>query len=80
MPDATVALSDPRFIDVSPMISALRFRPTDFEYARGRLVHVPSRHRFLFNHEGRMTILAACGCSDRQIRPDQKFSNCTRCS
>ena len=56
MPDMFVA-SLPgqrvRFLDVSPMISALRFQPTDFEYAHGRLRHVPSRHSFDLIGRGR---------------------------
>jgi len=40
-----------RFLDVSPMISALRFQPTDFEYAHGWLRHVPSRHAFRFDRK-----------------------------
>ncbi len=71
MPGLTTVYSDASFLDVSPMIGALRFQPSDFEYARGYLMHVPSRHRFWFNHDGRMTILADCRCSGRSIRPDQ---------
>jgi hypothetical protein len=40
MPDMFIASlpgQRARFLDVSPMISALRFQPTDFEYAHGRL-------------------------------------------
>ena len=29
------------FLDVAPMISALRFQPADFEFAHGSLHHVP---------------------------------------
>jgi hypothetical protein len=71
MPGLTTVYSDAPFLDVSPMIGALRFQPSDFEYARGALVHVPSRHRFWFNHDGRLTIHADCGCSGRSVRPDQ---------
>jgi hypothetical protein len=35
------------FLDLSPMIDALRFQPADFEYSHGWLRHVPSRHAFL---------------------------------
>jgi hypothetical protein len=72
MPQADIVMLDSqRFLDVSEMTAALRFQPSDFEYSRGFLVHVPSRHRFWFNHEGRLTIMARCGCSGRSIRPDQ---------
>ena len=38
-----------RFLDVSPMIEALRFQPEDFDFEKGWLNHVPSRHRFQFD-------------------------------
>jgi hypothetical protein len=60
-----------RYLDVSPMISALRFQPEDFEYAHGWLHHVPSRHRFQFDRLGRVTIDALCGCAAMAIKPEQ---------
>jgi hypothetical protein len=60
-----------RYLDVSPMISALRFQPGDFEYAHGWLKHVPSRHRFRFDRSGRVTIDATCRCAAMSIRPEQ---------
>ena len=73
MPDSAQSLLSQSqwFLDVSPMIEALRLQPADFEYAHGRLHHVPSRHRFCFDGAGRVTIWAACGCSGRQIRHEQ---------
>ena len=59
------------FLDVAPMISALRFQPADFEFAHGSLHHVPSRHRFQFDRIGRVTIDAMCGCAALSIRPEQ---------
>lgn len=60
-----------RFLDVAPMITALRSQPSDFEYAHGWLHHVPSRHRFQFERSGRVTIDALCGCAALSIRPEQ---------
>ena len=60
-----------RHLDVAPMISALRFQPDDFEYAHGWLRHVPSRHRFHFNRNGRVTIDALCSCASMTVRPEQ---------
>ena len=60
-----------RYLDVSPMISALRFQPGDFEYSHGSLNHVPSRHRFRFDLLGGVTIDAMCGCAAMSIRPEQ---------
>jgi len=59
------------FLDVSPMISALRFQPDDFEYIHGWLRHVPSRHRFRFHRSGQISIDAKCRCSGMSIRPEQ---------
>jgi hypothetical protein len=58
-------------LDVSPMISALRLQPGDFEYAHGSLHHVPSHHRFQFDRFGRVSIDAACGCAALAIKPEQ---------
>ncbi len=72
MPDMVIgSLSERYALDVSPMISALRFQPTDFEYAHGRLLHVPSRHRFHFDRKGNVKIEAECGCAGMAIRAGQ---------
>ena len=60
-----------RHLDVAPMIAALRFQPSDFEYAHGWLNHVPSRHRFQFDRKGRVTIDAQCGCAALSVNPEQ---------
>jgi hypothetical protein len=59
------------FLDITPMISALQFQPTDFELSRGWLTHIPSRHRFKFDDKGRVTIDARCECSGQSIRREQ---------
>src|ERR1700733_4874256 len=74
MPNIEYALASGqslRHLDVAPMISALRFQPSDFEYAHGWLNHVPSRHRFQFDRKGRVTIDALCGCATLAIKPEQ---------
>lgn len=58
-------------LDVAPMILALQFQPADFEYKHGQLRHVPSRHQFLFDRSGRVTIDAPCGCAGRSISSEQ---------
>ncbi len=72
---ANVELSYPgrsrHYLDASPMIAALRLQPGDFEFSRGSLEHVPSRHRFHFDRRGRVSIEADCGCAMMQIRPEQ---------
>ena len=74
MPNVEYALTPGhslRYLDVAPMITALRFQPSDFEYAHGWLSHVPSRHRFQFDRKGRVTIDALCGCAALSVRPEQ---------
>ena len=56
-----------RYLEFSPTISAVRFQRGDFEYAHGSLNHVPSRHRFLFDRWGRVTIDAMCGCAGMSV-------------
>jgi len=58
-------------LDVAPMILALQFQPTDFEYKRGRLRHIPTRHQFLFDRSGRVAIDAVCGCAGCSISAEQ---------
>src|SRR6185437_5235351 len=82
MPNVEYALASghsARYLDVSPMIEALRFQPSDFEFAHGWLNHVPSRHRFQFDRKGRVTIDALCGCAALSVRPEQADSS-IRCS
>ena len=74
MPNVEYALTSAhslRNLDVAPMITALRFQPSDFEYAHGWLNHVPSRHRFQFDRKGGVTIDALCGCAALSIKPEQ---------
>lgn len=59
------------YLDVAPMITALRFQPSDFEYARDWLRHVPSRHRFQFDRKGSVTIDAPCGCAALSVKSEQ---------
>jgi hypothetical protein len=60
-----------RHLDVAPMITALRFQPSDFEYAHGWLHHVPSRHRFQFKRNREVTIDAHCGCAALPVNSEQ---------
>ncbi len=72
MPDMVIeSLAERYALDVSPMISALRFQPTDFEFSHGQLLHVPSRHRFHFDRKGNVRIEADCGCAGMAVRKGQ---------
>lgn len=59
-------------LDMSPMIDALKFQPSDFELKRGWLTHLPSRHRYRFDRLGRITIDAHCGCAALHARREQE--------
>jgi hypothetical protein len=61
-----------RYLDVSPMIVALRDSPNDFEILAGRLHHIPSRHSFRFGPDDEVEIGAACDCALLEVDPAQK--------
>jgi hypothetical protein len=56
------------YLELSPMIAALRDRPTDFEVDRGWLVHFPSRHCFMFDRLGNVAMRARCDCAHLSVR------------
>jgi hypothetical protein len=60
------------YLDVSPMISSLRRAPDEFEVIRGALHHFPSRHKFRFDPEGRVTVDALCDCAMLAVRHEQE--------
>jgi hypothetical protein len=59
------------YLDVAPMIVALRTQTSDFELNRGWLKHVPSRHNFKFDKHGNVTVDAHCNCSSLSVAPEQ---------
>jgi hypothetical protein len=59
------------FLDVGPMIVALRTRPADFEMDRSWLHHFPSRHRFNIDPEGNVRVDARCDCAMLHVRREQ---------
>ena len=60
------------YLDVSPMITALRTTPDVFEFTKGSLHHIPSRHRFGFGPTGDVRIDAYCGCASLMVSKDQQ--------
>ncbi len=60
------------YLDVTPMMVALRTTPEEFELTHGWLHHVPSRHSFRFNPDGHVQISTACECALLAIRPEQE--------
>ena len=59
------------YLDVTPMISALRRAPDEFELSGGWLTHIGSWHSFRFGPSGQVEIRAACNCSLLAVNPDQ---------
>jgi hypothetical protein len=52
------------YLDVSPMIAALRTAPAEFDIKRGMLRHKPSGHKVLFDPlGGTARIEARCDCA-----------------
>jgi hypothetical protein len=60
------------YLDVTPMIGALRQSPSDFDMSEGRLRHMPSGHRVVFDpFGGNARIDAFCICATLQISRPQ---------
>src|SRR5579863_7229083 len=60
------------YLDVSPMIGALRESPSDFDMSRGQLRHMPSGHKVVFDaFGGSARIDAQCECATLRISLEQ---------
>jgi hypothetical protein len=59
------------YLDVNPMIIALRSSPGDFELKRGWLHHFPSHHEFKFDRDGNVRLHARCDCAMLAVRHEQ---------
>jgi len=68
------------YLDISPMMTALRKTPDGFDLSDGWLTHIGSWHSFRFGPGDQVEIRAACNCSLLTIRPDQlpELSRCFR--
>ncbi len=60
------------YLDVSPMMVALRQSPEEFELRNNFLFHAPSKHSFTFDQTGHVNIRADCNCSFLAVRPEQE--------
>ncbi len=60
------------YLDVSPMMAALRTTPQEFELASGWLHHIRSRHSFRFSPSDQVEIHAGCDCALLAVRPEQE--------
>jgi hypothetical protein len=59
------------YLDLAPAIATLGSRPEEFEFTRGSLHHMTSRHCFRFQGEDEVQIHALCDCSLLRARPEQ---------
>jgi hypothetical protein len=60
------------YLEVSPMIAALRTCPSDFDMSEGRLRHIPSGHKVVFDpFGGSARIDGFCACATLQISRPQ---------
>jgi len=59
------------YLDVSPMMVALRTMPEEFEVREGWLHHSPSRHSFAFDREGQVRLRAECNCVHLSVERHQ---------
>jgi len=60
------------YLDVNPVIAALRTTPNAFEFVGGALHHIPSRHHFYFEGNGRVRLIAECSCSSLTVADEQQ--------
>jgi hypothetical protein len=60
------------YLDVAPMMVSLRTTPEEFEVKDGWLRHIPSRHDFLFDRDGRAQIRAHCNCAMLAVKSEQE--------
>ncbi len=60
------------YLDVNPMMTALRTAPEEFEMVSGWLHHIRSRHSFRFSPDEPVEIRAACNCALLAVRPEQE--------
>jgi hypothetical protein len=51
------------FLNVEPLIAALRMRPAEFEKDGNWVRHLPSDHRFKVDGDGNVNIDASCDCA-----------------
>ena len=59
------------YLNVEPMVVALRTRPADFELNHGWLHHFPSHHRFKISKKGKVRLSARCDCAQLAVREYQ---------
>src|SRR5260221_3760891 len=59
------------YLDLSPMLQAMRVRPSEFEMQGAYLHHVPSHHLLNFDTSGHARVHARCDCAMLDVSRDQ---------
>lgn len=59
------------YLDLNPLIAALRTAPDDFELVGGCLVHLRSAHSFRFKANDEVELRATCDCTVLAMWPEQ---------
>jgi len=59
------------YLDISPMLAAMREQPDTFSMSNGWLKHRPSHHRFKVQAGGHVIVDAECGCAGLSVRTEQ---------
>jgi hypothetical protein len=59
------------YLDLSPMLQAMRLRPSEFEMQGVCLHHIPSHHLLNFDTSGLARVHARCDCAMLEVSRDQ---------
>jgi hypothetical protein len=59
------------YLDLTPMLQAMRARPSEFDMQASYLRHIPSQHLLTFNIWGNAVVHAGCDCAMLQVSREQ---------
>jgi hypothetical protein len=59
------------YLDLTPMLQAMRTRPSEFEMQEFYLRHIPSQHLLTFNIWGNAQVHARCDCAMLEVSREQ---------
>jgi hypothetical protein len=59
------------YLDLTPMLEAIRTRPSEFDMQDSYLRHIPSRHLLTFNIRGNAQVHARCDCAMLDVSREQ---------
>src|SRR6266853_1920720 len=59
------------YLDLTPMLQAMRARPSEFEMSGLFLRHIRTQHQLDFDHRGNARVHARCDCAMLQVSREQ---------